>query len=324
MKKLIPILLLLFSLNSFSQTYFPFPDSAGVWRVRADNYSGPFGTLSSISFYDYFLNGDTIINSTLYSKMYRSFHGGNYIIDTANSSYYGALRELNKQIYFYPDSNMHTGNPGDFCYYWNWNSSNYSEDLLLYDFNAGVGDTVHYFHLDSSYVIINSIDSILIQGQYRKRYHHSGLMNFSGPCGWFGSYSYVEGIGNTIEGLFHMLMYYFEHAYYLRCFEDENILYSNVGDCSLFGVGIEEQFNENNLKIYPNPGSTNLTIELIDIKTSFNAQVYLFDITGKEIYSTSINQSINTIDVSSFKNGLYLLKIVSDKGEVKSSLISIQ
>jgi hypothetical protein len=311
--------ILLFSLNSFSQTYFPFPDSVGVWRIRSENYDG---NLTYYSFFDYFLNGDTTINSTLYSKMYLST--GTQIIDTLNSGYYGALREFNKKIYFYPDSNMQTGNPQDFCYNWNGNSPNYSEDLLLYDFNVGVGDTVHYFHLDSSYIIINSIDSILIQGQYRKRYNHSGLNGIS-SCGWFSSYSYVEGIGNITEGLFHMLRYYFEHGYYLRCFEDENILYSNVGDCSTFGgVRIEEQLDENNLTIYPNPSSSNLTIELIDINTSFKAQVYINDITGKEVYSTSISSTINNIDVSSFKSGLYLLKIVSNNGEVKSSLVSIQ
>ncbi|PCJ25516.1 MAG: hypothetical protein COA97_07550 [Flavobacteriales bacterium] len=323
MKKLIPILFLLFSLNSFSQIYFSFPDSSAVWRIRTDVDDG--WTSSIVGYTDYFLNGDTTINSILYTKMYKSFHGGAYNIDTANAFYFGALRESNKRVLFFPDTNMQGPYLGNFCYNWIYpNTPNYSEELLLYDFNAGVGDTVQYFHLDSSYIIINSIDSVLIQGQYRKRYNYSGLYNSGVACGIYSSFNYVEGIGNIYEGPFNLWTYYFENSDFLRCFEDENVLYTNVGDCSLFGVGIEEQFNENNLKMYPNPVSSNLTIELIDFNKSFKAQIYLTDITGKEVYATSINQSINTIDVSSFKSGLYLLKIVSDNGEVKSSLVSIQ
>lgn len=319
MKKLIPILLLFYSLSSFGQTYYPFPDSVGVWREV--QYFGQAPT--AVDYYSVYINGDTTINSNSYSKLYEYWSNTNLNIDTINSTYYGALRENNKKIYFYPDTNVTTpfyGNAYGFCYEWLNPNPNYSQDLLLYDFDVVIGDTVFYPHLDNMFIVINSIDSVLIQSQYRKKYSYS--ISLQGVC-WGGqSGNYVEGIGDIQSGLFGLFRFYFENSNNFRCYEDDQVFYSVVSSCS--SVGIEEVFNNNNFKIYPNPTSTNITIELIGFNNSFQAQLSLFDLTGKKVYTSSINSTINNIDVSAIKSGLYLLKIISDSGEIKSSLISIQ
>ncbi|OFY97461.1 MAG: hypothetical protein A3K10_02210 [Bacteroidetes bacterium RIFCSPLOWO2_12_FULL_31_6] len=304
------------STSSFAQTYFPFPDSVGIWRETSIFYQQ---NSNGITFKNIFINGDTIINGDSYNKLY-IYSCGQYIIsdtypipafdcpiDTSTSIYYGALREVNKRIYFYPDSN--------FGYYNFCSNSIFNGDFLLFDFNSTIGDTVYYMPFDSSYMVINSIDSILIQGQYRKKYNYS--FQSALPDCW-GSSNYVEGIGDIYAGLFSHITSYFENGEFLNCFEDNQVTFSNNGGCVT--NSLNEFVNENDLKIYPNPTSNKLYVEL---EHPTRTKVSLFDISGKEVYSSFINQSKSIIDVSSFKSGLYLVKVVNENGSSKSKLINI-
>ncbi|MDG1476832.1 MAG: T9SS type A sorting domain-containing protein, partial [Vicingaceae bacterium] len=192
--------------------------------------------------------------------------------------------------------------------------------LLLYDFDVSIGDTVFQIHLDSSFIIINSIDSILINNQYRKKYNFS-LSSFTSPpsCGWGAGNSYVEGIGNISSGLLGHWANYFESNEKLSCFEDDEVFYSNVDNCET--VGLKENLTQNILKIYPNPTSEKLFITLSNKNVSIAYSI--FDISGKEVASSILNQS-SFIDVSNFNKGLYLLKLKAEPGSSKSTLISIQ
>ena len=84
-------------------------------------------------------------------------------------------------------------------------------------------------------------------------------------------------------------------------------------------VGIEKTRTISNLKIYPNPSSDKFFIEL---ENPTPTSIRLFDINGKEIYSTTINQVISTIDISSFKPGLYLLRSTSENGHTRNTIIT--
>lgn len=45
----------------------------------------------------------------------------------------------------------------------------------------------------------------------------------------------------------------------------------------------------------------------------------IIDITGKQIYSTNLTaQVVNKIDISSLSNGLYIMQIKNDNGDVGS------
>jgi len=65
---------------------------------------------------------------------------------------------------------------------------------------------------------------------------------------------------------------------------------------------------------YPNPTSGKLNIQWMETSTE-NATVSISDITGREIYKTSINMTqgtgINQVDLSNLSNGLYLISINS-------------
>lgn len=333
MKKIIVIFLLICSTSFFAQSYFPFPDSVGIWRQTSTHDQG--FSMYELTNYNIFLNGDTIIDNALYSKLY-TYSCGTFMIptsypnppfncpvDTSNAVYYGALRDVNKKIYFLPDSLYNSTRMYPFCFTSNtgngWPSLN--EELLLYDFNVNVGDTVLYETLDSLKMVITSIDSVLIQSNFRKRYNYNLLYNWSMQCVPFGAgYNYVEGIGDIYSGLFSLFIWYFENSENLNCFEDNQIYYSSPNSSGCLLSNLKENLFENDLKIYPNPSSSKLFIEL---ENPTPTSIRLFDINGKEIFSTTINQVTSTIDVSSFKRGLYFVKLVDEKGTTKSQLISI-
>jgi len=323
MKNLLLILFTLFTLNSFSQTYFPFPDSIGIWRQASFVPADMSHTHMKGFPYALYINGDTTINTNVYHKLFRS--DSTYNIDTSNSIYMGALREINKKIYFHTDSV--TANHLFSWYFCNLtinpNYTSYNSELLLYDFDVSIGDTVFYPHIDSSFMVISSIDSILINNQFRKKYNYSfSTYNTSLSCGWMAGNSYVEGIGNISSGLLSHWYSYFENSEQLSCFEDDEVFYSNVTDCTNPLLSVNENTEALNLKFYPNPTSEKLYLEFSNINQNEKLEISFFDISGKKIYSTTLNQSEH-IDVSNFKKGLYLLKINTGGKLLKSTFISI-
>ncbi|HBL75738.1 MAG: hypothetical protein A2W90_17300 [Bacteroidetes bacterium GWF2_42_66] len=66
-------------------------------------------------------------------------------------------------------------------------------------------------------------------------------------------------------------------------------------------------WEETELKIFPNPASENLIIELPQY--SGNGQLFVFDNTGRLVHSKSITDFPVSLDVSDFSEGLYFLKI---------------
>lgn len=308
MKKIFLILSILFTLNSFSQTYYPFPDSVGIWRQSSSYTLSPGIQPNAL-----FLDGDTIINNKSYNKLFRSHN--TYNIDTNNSLYYGAIREVNKKIYFHPNSIFNLIFVYPFC---NVAPIDFNDEFLLYDYDVTIGDTVFYPTFDSTYIVITSIDSILIQNQFRKQYNYTP--SSSQLCNYGSNNSYVEGIGDINSGLIIHWIFsnWIEES--LNCFEDDEVFYSNVTDCAT--VGIEEEKTELEVKTYPNPVSEKLFIEFSDVNQNEPIEISFFDISGKKVYSSSLNQS-ESIDVSNFKKGLYLLKIQTTNGQSKSKLISI-
>lgn len=77
-------------------------------------------------------------------------------------------------------------------------------------------------------------------------------------------------------------------------------------------VGIDQIENKDEVLIYPNPASQKLNIEH---KIFESAYAIIFSIDGKKILHQLINQQ-QSIDISSFTNGIYLLHITNEKKEV--------
>jgi hypothetical protein len=82
---------------------------------------------------------------------------------------------------------------------------------------------------------------------------------------------------------------------------------------TLANVGIENSSLQKETNFFPNPTCNNLTFEVLQPAT-----IEILDIQGQLIKKIEVRGNNETIDVSAFSNGMYLSKIITEKGiEVK-------
>lgn len=171
MKKLLFLLIITLTGNLYAQEYVPFPTENAGWNEFFSH--GPDYTTPKIdtSLVQYSLQGDTIINQTSYKKLCTNTGTA----DNPIYSYSGAIRERDKIIYL-------TGS------YFGEN------EIVLYDFNKTVGDTVwanKVIFPNGFYYVIEGIDAVMVGNEYIKRY----------KAHQYGTFYIIEGIGNITDGL---------------------------------------------------------------------------------------------------------------------------
>ncbi len=93
------------------------------------------------------------------------------------------------------------------------------------------------------------------------------------------------------------------------CGQDEDCL-SNLYS----GVKNELEISNQELVIYPNPFNNNIIIEFTEIPE--NSEVKLYDLMGKQILKSKIDETKTILNTSVLENGIYLLKVVTDEGDV--------
>jgi bacillopeptidase F len=84
-------------------------------------------------------------------------------------------------------------------------------------------------------------------------------------------------------------------------------------------VGIIENKLES-LSIYPNPTESYISINLGNNKLK-NATIEVFDLLGKRIYSKKVLQKTNKINLSSYDNGIYVIKFLNDEGSIIKKIV---
>lgn len=70
------------------------------------------------------------------------------------------------------------------------------------------------------------------------------------------------------------------------------------------------------IQVYPNPTSNKIYFELKN-----NAEVILMDLTGRIVYQSKIDKGNQSIDLTEFENGMYVLNVVSDEGIYASKIL---
>ena len=81
------------------------------------------------------------------------------------------------------------------------------------------------------------------------------------------------------------------------------------------GVGVNEAFNNPNIKVFPNPASTYLDIN-IDIQEFNTGTLRIMDMTGKLVQASAVQSNMNRIDLNNFTNGIYFVEIAQMDGEI--------
>jgi len=83
-----------------------------------------------------------------------------------------------------------------------------------------------------------------------------------------------------------------------------------------------QELSKESISIYPNPTNGVLNLKLTNNNTS---QVFIYDVTGKVIYKRQfpIERNQLQIDISSFKNGMYFMKIQEGNSILSTKIVKI-
>lgn len=240
---------------------------------------------------------DTLINGLEYTKLEKSTHPLMIVWQGV-----GFIREdLEKRVFHW-----HNG-----------------VESLIYDFDLIKGDTIELgnilFPNSLSSVIVDTIFIEEIAFEDRDVFKLRNLNNNTTEY-------WVEGIGSMagLDKSGYQTLETENITFELLCFtEFDTVKFSNTNYSSCYYA--PSLINENklsNIVVYPNPTNKYLFISENDNTTFQVKNIGIFDFTGKNIKQILIKQSNNlTLDVSDLQNGIYFLKIQTDKGVITNKFI---
>lgn len=300
MRKLIllPLLIAVFQLHA--QQYIPFPINNAMWRyvhLFHDNRY-PYDHVNDELYY---VNGsDTIIKGDTYKKIFRRSRfdttrqittSGQIIfpeikncVATDPDVYFAAIREHDKQVFV--------------CERWD------TVGKLYFDFNLGIGDTLHSECHVFRTVIVAGMDSILIGGVYHKRisYHWPGQT----------TYTYIiEGMGPA-QNFF--LNQSGQESYYFHCFTNTDGTYTaDTFSCTYVfpyttPTGISSTTKEKTIRIFPNPATNVLHIDM-----EHDGIVYLYNATGAKMAEQYLAEGDHSMNIETLQTGMYFITIKDPK-----------
>ena len=274
---------------------------------------------------------DTIILSNTYKKMKHvySFPGFN------SNQLMGCIREDSaaRKVYFV--------------------EANTTSEVTLYDFSLTQGAVVNLNFPDNfgqfpagSYTF-TSVDSVMTRVGFRKQLKLIGASS--------DTLIHIESIGSIIHPLYLLQSDYsfgqfafgggsctYPYAFGLACKESNNQKYFQsctydlalmngcifkYDSCNYYNScsGIQEIASKIQHRIVPNPATNQISLE-IELDNEEMIQVDIFDISGrklKTLYTGKVlgNHKAITMDVSSFENGYYFLKIYNNDFNINNPII---
>ena len=73
------------------------------------------------------------------------------------------------------------------------------------------------------------------------------------------------------------------------------------------------------MNIYPNPATANVKIDCKNAK-----QISIVDYLGRTIYNNAVNYQLSTIDLKQFCKGVYIVKVISNRGAVTTGKLIVE
>ena len=277
--------LIFFSNKTFSQSnYTQIPESNAVWKiVYYCPQPAPFSFCEWISDS---IAGDTTISGLLFHKILRTTYDAfcNDVV-ILQPTYHGSFRQdtVNKKVYYLEPS---------------------GQENLLYDFDLAIGDTVNTYNTCSLRRVVE-IDSLLINGTFRKRYKLEELLI---QCG--DPYYIIEGVGCN-NGFTEQMT---NLNSFLACFKNgNNVEYMDSAtiDChspyDTCFTSYTSSLNNSFKYPYPNPTANNIQIDNELLPTKYILQ----SLTGKILCEGYLVE--NPIKIPPLENGLYFLILNKNK-----------
>jgi len=294
-----------------SQTYHSLPKGAAIWsEIHRHSEFVPF-TMQFVKL----STTDTVIGGVTYRKVYKSS-------DTifTEPEQIGGMREdtLAHRIYGY----LYYG----VCAY---------QDMLMYDFNVQPGDTLKGMGNGNcvnwiSDLLVHSVDSMLIDGSYRKRINLR--LTFAPNVDILPS-AWVEGIGNIVRGLVFSSGNMPNNGMWneLICVNegtqtlyhdstdwntyDSDTTYLLFPDCFSILQGVTTLRQQPAVTLVPSP--VVYESKLILPAGSHVMHLYIYDMSGRLLKEERLRDKQSVIiHRSDFVPGNYIWKLTSESGQV--------
>ena len=280
------------SLKLSAQTYYPLPTQNAYWTVYEwDEFLGGYDDKI------YTVDGDTLINSWNYTKVFQ-LNDHPTIFDTIRNLHCLMRQDtITKKIWFIRSYLGET------------------TEKLGYDLSANFGDTIslpafHYEYSDGDSIFIRLVDCgeiVLNNGEIRIRYCYNSIQN-GHPIEFIEG---VVGYNNTFPDR-HQYWDPFRQSVSV-CTEVEaytiwtNGVDTNEVDCGFNLVSIKKPIYSQ-IEIYPNPANDYCLLDLTLITN--DTEVTLIDILGKPVYNFhhTATKQIN-IDLTQIPAGIYLIRV---------------
>ena len=276
---LLALLLMTGGVTMQAQEYLPLAQKGNEWHT--------YGT--AIHWINNFVNwcsGDTIIGNVRYLKIMGTVNNG-------NPNLFTVLREEGGKVW-----KRHL---------------NTSEETLLYDFTASVGDTLCFGEPGASFVL-DSISMVQI-GDVDRRKFWFGL-EYDGSGNPRAKETWVEGIGSDYGLLWSGYWRIPDGWHCLLCFhQNGELVWQNpeYNTCSYPYDAVEEN-KDFGISVYPNPGNNTLNI----CTTLQNACVEVYDMNGRMVHNHEITENVTAINTKNWCDGVYLWKVIANGKETES------
>lgn len=293
-EKLTFILLIVLSSSLYSQNeYF---ENDPRWQTAYSCYWGAW-PMDYHNIYDH-ISGETEIDGYTYK-----------ILHTTPNTQMTALREFvrseGKKIYAIdPETNT---------------------EELMYDFDAEIGDTLEVSEdMYTGVLVVESISTVIVNGEERKVFTVVDSESGNYPA----APVLIEGVGNSINGLFGYIFGWFDCGITPMCYSIHNMTYTwenavgytlenftaTEGVCAL--ADKVDDIRKVRLQIFPNPVGDYITIQnLSSSKTDYR----ILNSLG-EIVLDGITQT-NTIELQNLAVGYYILLIGSNEHSTTLSFV---
>lgn len=295
-------LLLVFFLAVFGQRiaaqneYLQHNPEWTVMEIYSQSY--PCVSYDTVTF---FLNGDTLINSITYKKLYsRGTCRNIWYSNNPNmgcslapynypySGYMGALRSAGTQMFYM--------------------MANSNQEGLIFDYDLQVGDNFHYGQMttEDTTITVAFIDSVYTPYGYLKKFH------FSTDTAQF----IMEG-GLTSYGLYHYCSVMLDFASYSMCYTLNDTAWwpaqgPNCDAILLSGNTIEHPALS--LQLIPNPASDYVQVNLSGAPFQM---LRVYNVFGAVV----LTQEESQLYVGNLPSGIYFVKVFDGTMEYTRELI---
>jgi len=197
---------------------------------------------------------------------------------------------------------------------------------LMYDFDCKPGEILHLESSCTGDYVVDSIATKIDIGIARKHIYISDI-NY-----WKSSEEWIEGIGTNwgilnAGGDGHCMLSSYSNE--LLCFYEgnEKLFQSSIfpNYCYLSPEiinGVNSKTNSSQFKVFPNPVSGELFLQTNQtIYETYTLELY--SIKGELLKTECLDEGSNLyrIDTSSLRNGIYILRLISDSGKYAEETI---